>query len=150
MTEVPIIYIISMGVIICLILIIIYFKQIKPLKSKYRKHNNTMEEHIILLQQKNISMNERIDQLENELLKLDQKVNELTFKGQPESDKKNSVSFIKSTPETFDKTIHYTQFLQKNHDIVKLLSDGRTTDQVAQMLNKSIREVEMVSRLLKG
>jgi len=52
-------------------------------------------------------------------------------------------------PEDFGNLLNYNKFLQKNKDIITLLRKNKTAEDIAKELNKSIREVEMVLKLVK-
>ncbi len=53
------------------------------------------------------------------------------------------------TNQNFDNVLNYNQFLRKNKAIVDLYKHNKTPEEIAQTLNKSIREVEMIIRLIK-
>ncbi|NLM03657.1 MAG: hypothetical protein GX214_01380 [Clostridiales bacterium] len=60
-------------------------------------------------------------------------------------EKANAVSEI----ENFASTLNYNKFLKKNHDIIELYQANKNPEYIAKKLNKSIREVEMVLKLVK-
>ncbi|MBM7613688.1 helix-turn-helix transcriptional regulator [Alkaliphilus hydrothermalis] len=51
--------------------------------------------------------------------------------------------------ENFDQSLNYNMFVQKNNDILKLHREGKSLEEIARRLNKSVREVEMVIKLIK-
>lgn len=51
--------------------------------------------------------------------------------------------------EGFEQLLNYTRFSQKNQQIIKLYQLGRTPEEIARDLGKSIREVEMVIKLIR-
>lgn len=51
--------------------------------------------------------------------------------------------------ESFSQSLNYNLFLQRNSDIIHLYKEGNKAEDIAKNLNKSIREVEMVVKLIK-
>ncbi|KAB3535853.1 hypothetical protein F8154_04880 [Alkaliphilus pronyensis] len=51
--------------------------------------------------------------------------------------------------EPFNQKLNYNIFTQKNTDIIRLHQEGNSPDEIARKLNKSIREIEMVIKLVK-
>ncbi|AOY77291.1 hypothetical protein [Clostridium formicaceticum] len=51
--------------------------------------------------------------------------------------------------EHFNHILNYNKFLQKNKDIIELYKETNNLEEIARKLNKSIREVEMVVKLVK-
>lgn len=59
---------------------------------------------------------------------------------------------VEEAPETeyrFDQMLNYNRFTQKNQTIIDLYQSGKTTEDIARKLKKSVREVEMVIKLIK-
>lgn len=49
----------------------------------------------------------------------------------------------------FNNLLNYNMFTKKNSDIIELYKSGISVEEIAKKLNKSIREVEMVIKLVK-
>lgn len=122
-----------------------YFNRQTTKSSSCSVSNKVLEERIVLLQERNKSLSIRIDHLEGEFVELRDIVESMNLQKVTESVEKKIVN----DDDHFDKAMQYHQFLQKNYDVLELLKEGLSIDQTAKRLNKSIREVEMVYRLLK-
>ncbi|SES68090.1 hypothetical protein SAMN05660297_00221 [Natronincola peptidivorans] len=51
--------------------------------------------------------------------------------------------------DNFKHLLNYNKFLKKNNDIINLFKQNKNLEEIARELNKSIREVEMVVKLVK-
>ncbi len=51
--------------------------------------------------------------------------------------------------ENFKHIINYKQFVDKNQDIMDLIKREKSPEEIARLLDKSVREVEMVIKLIK-
>ncbi|WP_026476030.1 DUF6115 domain-containing protein [Alkaliphilus transvaalensis] len=51
--------------------------------------------------------------------------------------------------ENFEHSLNYNLFMQKNKDIISLYQKGKSKEEIARSLNKSVREVEMVIKMIK-
>ncbi len=49
----------------------------------------------------------------------------------------------------FDQLLNYNRFTKKNERIIQLYQSGETPESIARKLEKSLREVEMVIKLIK-
>lgn len=51
--------------------------------------------------------------------------------------------------EPFDQLLNYNRFAKKNQRIIEMYQSGKSPEDIARNLGKSIREVEMVIKLIK-
>lgn len=51
--------------------------------------------------------------------------------------------------KNFKYLLNYNQFVNKNKDIIDLNKQNKSPEEIARLLNKSIREVEMVINLIR-
>ncbi|WP_143033184.1 hypothetical protein [Tindallia californiensis] len=96
------------------------------------------------MREMNGQLNDRINQLENEVAELkvlSESKNRKVSSNQNSRDEFNNISFSQS--------MNYRQFIQNNHEVVKLINDGCTNEAISQILNKSICEIEMIRRFIK-
>lgn len=61
----------------------------------------------------------------------------------------NNLNINNLSDSNFKHVLNYKFFKEKNNDIINLYEQGRAIEEIAKVLNKSIREVEMVINLIK-
>jgi len=88
---------------------------------------------------------DKIAELEQEILKL-KKENNRTIS---QYEKNNSLTDEHNTNNNFGQVLNHNLFKEKNSNIINLYKQGAPKKEIAKILNKSIREVEMVINLAK-
>lgn len=87
----------------------------------------------------------RIQSLEQEVLQLKQENNILI-----EEFKNNILSKENNLKNNnFKPILNYNLFKERNNIIIDLYKAGKTKEEIAKVLNKSIREIEMVIKLIE-
>lgn len=94
------------------------------------------------------------DKIIIEIAELREKVTDLTSAVQEmnrplEEEKTGENQVLESTGDNFNHLLNYNQFLNKNKPIVDLFKQNKTSEEIAKTLNKSVREIEMVLKLIK-
>ncbi|SCY13152.1 TraB/GumN family protein [Alkaliphilus peptidifermentans] len=88
------------------------------------------------------NMRSDILQVKNDILNL--------FELYNKNNKTNTLgNIVVDEEEPFNQTLNYNMFIQRNNNIIQLYQEGDTPDVIARKLNKSVREVEMVIKLVK-
>ncbi|QUH20809.1 hypothetical protein [Alkaliphilus sp. B6464] len=89
---------------------------------------------------------ERIKRLEQEVLILKQENNRII-----EEHRKNSnlINQNNLKNNSFKPVLNYNLFKEKNSTIIDLHEKGISKEEIAKVLNKSIREIDMVIKLVK-
>lgn len=126
--------IIGIIIVITSLIIILISKQKKTNhKIEYiEKYNNQIEQSLNI---RNEILLKKIHDLENEVKKIKQNNLDLINKNKDNAD--------------FKPMLNYSLFKQKNKDIVDLYKRGNNKEEIAKTLNKSVREVEMILKLVK-
>lgn len=108
-------------------------------KNGYNQLNNEQKIQTMILL-------DRLNKLEEEVSKLKDENTALK-----EEYSKKSVLFDESpiSSDKFKPILNYNLFKEKNSKIIDLYEKGKTKEEIAKILNKSIREVEMVISLVK-
>lgn len=87
-------------------------------------------------------MRSDILQVKNDILNL--------FELYNKNNKTNALgNIVVDEEEPFNQMLNYNMFIQRNNNIIQLYQEGDTPDVIARKLNKSVREVEMVIKLVK-
>ncbi|HZK56920.1 MAG TPA: hypothetical protein VFD17_01315, partial [Clostridia bacterium] len=87
----------------------------------------------------------KIAELEQEILKLGKENNRIVR----QHEKNNFLIDEHDTNNDFEQVLNYNLFKEKNSNIINLYRQGAPKEEIAKVLNKSIREVEMVINLTK-
>jgi len=89
---------------------------------------------------------EKIKKLEQEVLELQQEINILS-----KENKENNILLNENNRKdrSFKPILNYNLFKEKNSVIIDLYKKGKSKEEMAKILNKSIREIEMVISLIE-
>ncbi|ABR48843.1 hypothetical protein Amet_2691 [Alkaliphilus metalliredigens QYMF] len=137
----------------CLIIVISVFILIKNQQLDY---TNEIEESDYLQEQlRRITMTTEND-LQNQINEIKEEVHlirediqlvySLTQSVKPTTDRDSEA---KDQEESFSQLLNYKIFAEKNGDIINLLKLGEHPQAIAKKQNKSVREVEMIMKLIK-
>jgi len=143
-----ILLIVGLSILIISYIISIIFKQ-KSTHNKFEYHKKKgkyNEKKYIDSKIENEIILEKIKRLEQEVLQLKQENNILA-----QEYKKNNILLNenKLKNSSFKPILNYNLFKEKNNTIIDLYKKGKSKEEIAKTLNKSIREIEMVIRLVK-
>ncbi len=134
----------SMILALVVIIIVLIRKKAKktkkyPIKGKHHdlgiSTDNKIENSILL---------ERIRRLEYEVSKLKEDNDEFIRKNETILKEKDNINTF-----NFKPVLNYNMFKEKNRDIIHLYNKGMSQEDIAKSLNKSVREIEMVIKLIK-
>lgn len=125
--------------IILLFLLIFKEKKSNSIIKYYEKENQD-----IIVSNKIIM--KKIRKLESEIIRL----NEENEKISKEYKKQDLNTYInEDINDNFKQVLNYKFFKEKNSSIIDLYEEGKAKEEIAKILNKSIREIEMVINLIK-
>lgn len=130
------IVLLAIGIVIVIISSFVLF--ISKLKSSHSKTDHFEEYNNKITQASKIEneiMLKKIANLEKEIQKLKQSNIDLTEK--------------KETNTNFKHMLNYNLFKERNKTIIDLYNKGNSKEQIAKVMNKSVREVEMIVKLAK-
>jgi len=92
----------------------------------------------------------RVDIAEGDIIKLRQDLKQLmTIYTQAKEAAVAAVKVNETESGGFNQSLNYSMFLQRNNDIIQLYNEDTKIEDIAKKLNKSIREIEMVIKLIK-
>ncbi|SFH49650.1 hypothetical protein SAMN05192551_101230 [Tindallia magadiensis] len=126
------------------LLMLKYINSPKNNDSIDREKRDFLLDEISKLQEMNCRLSGRINQLENEVVELKRLSESQKHKISLEQNRRNELNEI-----PFSQSMNYRQFIQNNHEVVKLINDGCSNEDISQKLNKSICEIEMIRRFIK-
>lgn len=127
-----------------------------------KKENDSIEEYILasgnsnqeeinlsrdLLMKGNDKIAIEIEQLRKEVTDLTHVIQEVHLLLEEQKNDENQT--VESNSENFNHLLNYNQFLNKNKPIIDLSKQNKTSEEIAKILNKSVREIEMVIKLIK-
>lgn len=145
------IILLSVGFIIVLIPLVLSFivKEKKTNNSRvnyYEKQNeeNIISDKISIMESKIIM--EKMTKLELEVLEL-KKENSKIIEQYKKSNLPENKNILRDN--NFKQALNYNVFKERNNDIIDLHRQGKSKEEIAKTLNKSIREIEMIINLLK-
>ncbi len=90
-----------------------------------------------------------IEMLSNEISDIREDIQKLTNSITSKDDHEEVGVSNNENWENFSQSLNYNMFIKKNDDIINLFNNGKSPDEIAKALNKSVREVEMVIKLIK-
>ncbi|SNR89263.1 hypothetical protein SAMN05446037_1001265 [Anaerovirgula multivorans] len=127
-----------------------------------KKENDSIEEYILasgnsnqeeinlsrdLFKEGNDKIVIEIEQLRKEVTNLTHVIQEVYLLLEEQKNDENLT--VESNSENFNHLLNYNQFLNKNKPIIDLSKQNKTSEEIAKILNKSVREIEMVIKLIK-
>ncbi|MCC5909826.1 MAG: hypothetical protein JJT76_05255 [Clostridiaceae bacterium] len=87
-------------------------------------------------------MNEEMQEIKHQLKEIRQLIR-LNSQGD------NAIQTDTPEDKNFSHLLNYNKFLAKNKKIIDMFHQNKTAEEIACQLNKSVREVEMVTKLIK-
>lgn len=132
--------------IILLIPVILRQKKLNNEVDCYKKQDNENVccNNISIIDSKTII--EKITKLELEILKLKRENNRII---QQYNRNNPLINNNNTSDNNFKQVLNYNFFKEKNGAVIDLYMQGKPKEEIAKVLNKSIREVEMVINLVK-
>jgi len=137
--------------IISIVLSFIFKDKANYNRTEYQqKQNKNNREINIDSKVENKVIFEKIKKIEQEVLELKQEVLELKQEINILS-KENNILLNENNPKdrSFKPILNYNLFKEKNSVIIDLYKKGKSKEEMAKILNKSIREIEMVISLIE-
>jgi len=133
--------------IISIVLSFIFKDKANYNRTEYQqKQNKNNREINIDSKVENKVIFEKIKKLEQEVLELKQEINILS-----KENKENKILLNENNRKdrSFKPILNYNLFKEKNSVIIDLYKKGKSKEEMAKILNKSIREIEMVISLIE-
>ncbi|SDK46385.1 hypothetical protein [Natronincola ferrireducens] len=114
-------------------------------------NENHIKDFERLIREGNQKTIDEINRLKLEIreLKKHVKTMENLIEEHKKDDSLQNENFNNMEEENFNYLLNYNKFIHKNKDVIELFKNNKTPEEIARILNKSIREVEMVTKLVK-
>ncbi|AKL95451.1 hypothetical protein CACET_c20030 [Clostridium aceticum] len=123
-----------------------YSKEVLPSLSLSERDLKKLK---VLLEEGQGKLREEIHVLTNEVSTLKKYIASMS-ECREKSEKSHSEPFQEDPQqEGFNHSLNYNKFVEKNKDIIDVYKENNNLEETAKILNKSIREVEMVIKLVK-
>ncbi|MGV8146376.1 MAG: hypothetical protein ACLKAK_01840 [Alkaliphilus sp.] len=138
-------YIIIIGCIIVIGSVILIIKE----NRFYNKQNtnNHSKQNNYNVRKEIATINNEIGQLAENVELILKSINLLKTKQDHIEGIENEI--LEEKNSSFNNTLKYQMFEKKNEKVIYLYKSGITVEEIAEKLNKSYREVEMIVKLLK-
>jgi len=123
-------------------LLVLWMKNKRSRRHKtYQGKEHHLMETLIREQEKGRRLHQRVEMLEQEVALLKQDLNQM-------ADQQVNLS-NDSVQVPFHYNLQFQSFMQNNQELVLLLKDGLSVEEVAKATNRSIREIEMIEAVIK-